>query len=136
MDSIPHPQVVPRVSYLRRHPQFQSTTVFRGLSSKISDKDEVPMHRFRRSVRSLASAFSSGVPTLVPAFHLHHNCPISENNPTFFSPSIRFRANSQYSGDISIPINSRALRIAIFPVVPLPIKGSNTISPGLLHERM
>ncbi len=47
-----------------------------------------------------------------------------------------FRLISTYSGFTSIPMNLRPVSRAIFAVVPLPLNGSRTTSPGLLHDRM
>ena len=47
---------------------------------------------------------------------------------------IRLSILLQYSSDISEPIQLRLFMIAIFAVVPEPMKGSYTKSLSLLHE--
>ena len=47
-----------------------------------------------------------------------------------------FLANPKYSPSNSTPMNFRFSFHAAIPVVPLPKKGSNTLSPQLLHDLM
>src|SRR5665648_360042 len=49
--------------------------------------------------------------------------------------SILRRAISMYSASRSIPMNSRPSITQATPVVPLPMKGSSTTSPGLATRR-
>ena len=53
-----------------------------------------------------------------------------------FAVASRFLAISQYSSEISKPMYSLPVSFAIFAVVPLPVNGSSTTSPGFDHEMM
>src|SRR6185437_9011817 len=46
-----------------------------------------------------------------------------------------FAAISQYFSSISIPMARRPKSFAALRVVPLPMKGSRTVSPGSVHVR-